>query len=60
MNTPSQMLQFVPITAPGSTCANAQTFVPAPMFGVSTMACGCWKWLVIRRFEDGIDDNPFL
>ena len=32
-----------PITAPGSTCANAQMRVRAPTFFVSQIACGCLK-----------------
>ncbi|GIU88060.1 MAG: hypothetical protein KatS3mg009_2575 [Acidimicrobiia bacterium] len=40
-NTPKQTLQSAPITAPGRTCAKAQTRVPGPIEGDSQIACGC-------------------
>src|SRR6478752_2043299 len=37
------MLQPSPTTAPGSTCANAQIRVPAPIESLSHSPCGCTK-----------------
>src|SRR5438105_1195839 len=39
------MLQFAPITAPGSTWANAQIRVPSPIEWLSTSAVSCLKYL---------------